>query len=406
MLKSAALAFLLLSFGPAAYAEVSPELNAALQAYRDSSSKPEELSLAIFQASLKSLSREEYTLGIREGYTEAYGDVHPVPPKNWRDGELVLTLMENIMSGDESQREMGWNLFADVQGVISEFAGRHASDRQIIERIFKLAGAFPAQLPENQRIKNWSANRRNLIVRTINIFSDKEDALESLAVVKNVEELLPMLPDHFLQGDALRALGQSRRESALPYLMSVVRHDDDLKRKLGALLGLGHFAEDPEILELAREIALQKKSDDADARNLISTAVGMINNHYTQAQRLKHAVSPRALEIARELWRQPNRPDIQRWLLYYLGPIDEKFVEEIFVEALKQPDFNLRNTAVVYSTGGRMIVESPLVEEAIAEIVKNSEHPKQKEIVLKYLERRREIRKAGRGCERIVTNGN
>jgi hypothetical protein len=404
MLKPAVLAFLLLSFGCAAYAEVSSELTEALQAYRDSSSKPEELSLAIFQASMKFLSREEYTLGIKEGYTAAYGDVHPVPPKNWRDGELVLILMEHIMAGDESQRWMGWNLFDDVQEAISDFAGRHASDRQIIERIFKLAGEFPAQLPGDQWIKNWSVNRRSLVVRTINLFGDKEDSLESLAVVKNVEELLPILPDRFLQGDALRALGQSRREAALPYLMSVVRHDEDLN-KLGALLGLGHFAEHPEVLELAREIALGKKSDDANARNLVATAIGMINNHYTQAQRLKRPVNPRAMEIAGELWHQPNRPDIKRWLLYYLGPINEKFVEEIFIEALKEPDANLQNAAMEYSTGGEMILESPLIEEAIREISKNAQDAEQRESALKYLERRREIRKSRRGCEHIVANG-
>jgi hypothetical protein len=405
MLKSAVLAFLLLFFGHAAYAEISPELTEALQAYRDSSSKSEELSLAIFQASLKSLPPEEYTPGITEGYTEAYGDVHPVPPKNWRNGELVLILMEHIMAGDESQRWMGWNLFDDVQEAISNFGSRHASDRQIVERIFKLAGEFPAQSPEDQWVKNWSANRRNLIVRTINLFGDKEDSLESLAVVKNVEELLPILPGHFLQGDALRALGQSRREAALSYLMSVVRHDEDLKRKLGALLGLGHFAEQPEVLELASEIALEKKSDDANARNFVATAIGMINNHYTQAQRLKRLVSPRALEIARELWHQPNRPDIKRWLLYYLAPINEKFVEEIFIEALKRPDANLQNAAMEYSTGGEMILESPLIEEAIREISKNAQDAKQRESASKYLERRREIRKSRRGCELIVANG-
>jgi hypothetical protein len=405
MLKSAVLVLLLLSFGRAAYAEIPSELSEALQAYRDSSSKPEELSLAIFQASMKSLSPEEYTLGITEGYTEAYGDVHPVPPKNWRNGELILILMEHLMAGDDSQRWMGWNLFHEVQETISDFAGRHASNHQIIERIFKLAAEFPAQPPEDRWIKNWSVNRRNLIVRTINLFGDKEDSLESLAVVKNVEELLPILPGYFLQGDALRALGQSRREAALPYLMSVARHDEDLMRKLGALLGLGHFAEQPEVLELAREIALEKKSNDANARNFVAAAIGMINNHHTQAQRLKRPVSPRAMEIARELWHQPNRPDIKRWLLYYLAPINEKFIEEIFIEALKPPNANLQNAAMEYSTGGEMILESPLIEEAIREISKNAPDAKQRESALKYLERRREIRKSRRGCEHVVANG-
>jgi hypothetical protein len=174
---------------------------------------------------------------------------------------------------------------------------------------------------------------------------------------------------------------------------------------LGAVLGLGHFAEHAEILELAREVALQKKSDDIDAKNLAAAAVGMINNHYTQAKRMSLPVSPRAMEIARELWQQPDRPDLQRWLLYYLAPINEKFVEEIFVEALKQPDFDLQNAAMKYSTGGERIVESALVEEAIIEISRNAPSVKQKELALKYLERRREIRKSGGGCEHIVTNG-
>jgi hypothetical protein len=403
MLKSAAL-ILLLSFGSAVYAGVSPELAAALQAYRDSPSKPEELSLAVFQASLKSLSPEECAAGIATGYAHAYGDVHPTPPKNWRDGELVLTLVENIMAGDESQKRMGWNLLADVQESISNFAGRHAFDRGVVERLFKLAAEFPAQLPEDRRIANWSANRRNLVIRSISLFSDKEDPLQSLAAVKNVEEFLAVLPGDFLQGDALRALGQSRREAAFPSLMSTVGHDENPKRKLGALLGLSHFAERTEVLEAAREIALTQTSNDADGRNLVSTAVGMINNHYTQAQRLRRPVSPRAMEIASELWRQPDRPDLQRWLLYYLGPVDEQFVEDMFVEALKSPDLELQNAAMIYSTGGRRIVESPAIEEAMIEIGENARNPKQKEIALKYLERRREIRKSGGGCEHIVAN--
>lgn len=403
MLKSAVLSAILL-LGSTVYAGPSTELAAALQAYREAPAPSEELSLAVFLASLKSLSHEEYTVAIMEGHAEIYGDAHPIPPKRWRNGELSLILMEHIMAGNEAQKWMGWHLLRDVQRSISRFAGEHASQRGVVERLFRLAAELPAQLPGDRWIDNWSVNRRDLVVRAINGFGGREDPLQSLAVVKNVEEFLNVLPEGFLKGDVLRALGQSRREGALPYLMSVARHAENPKQRLGALLGLAHFAERPELLELAREIAANKRSGDADARNLVSTAVGMINNHYVQAQRLRRPVDSRALEIANELWRLPHRSDLQRWLLYYMGPINEKFVEDIFIEALLQPDVELQNTAIELSTGGQRIVESPLIENAITEISKHTSSVQQKELAQKYLKRRRDIRKAGGGCENLITN--